>query len=116
MAQREVLSALRVRETGRVEVEAQAMLPGPVKPSLKMPWLDFVAPDRLSGFKIDRMQVDPLRAGNERQGHLNIGAQFRDIPRAPRIVARGLDAARKAPVCAFKAEHIVALPALDRDR
>jgi hypothetical protein len=62
MGEGKAVSAQRVREAGRVEVQAQTVGFCP-PPSFKVFRLDFITRDRLVGFQINRVQVQALRTG-----------------------------------------------------
>lgn len=66
-----------------------------------MPGLHLVAVDRLAAeLAVDLVQVQAVRTGDERLGLKDVGTQLPDVAGFARVVARGLDAARKvaAPV------------------
>ena len=81
-----------------------------------MPGLHLVAVDRLAAeLAVDLMQVQAVRTGNERLGLEDVGTQLFDVAGFARVVARGLDAARKVAAPVFEARHVVRLPAVERE-
>jgi hypothetical protein len=68
--QREAVGSLRVGEAGRVEIQADAELFGPVDPALEVLRLERVAVDPGTGRELDvaGVQVEAVLAGNERKG------------------------------------------------
>ncbi|MPN32136.1 hypothetical protein SDC9_179612 [bioreactor metagenome] len=77
---------------------------------------EFVAFDFLSvGLGVDRMEVEPLFTRNQRQGLVQVGAEFVGVAGASRIVAGHGDSAVERAV-AFEPGNVVALPAVEADR
>jgi len=110
------VSALRVRERSRVEVEFQVMLLCPLHPALEVLHLNLVAVNKLSAeFSVGLVQVQTEGSGKERFHLINILAQLIDIASLSRIVSCGLDTARCCHV-ALKADNVVCLPAVERYR
>ena len=62
------------------------------------------------------MQIEPLLAGDERQRLIEILSEFVRAAGLAGIVARCLDAAGQLAVGALGAAHVVAQPAVQRDR
>ncbi|OQA28501.1 MAG: hypothetical protein BWY57_03499 [Betaproteobacteria bacterium ADurb.Bin341] len=65
---------------------------------------------------ITGVHIHAMRTADQREHKLDITAQFLRRAGAPRIIAGRLDAAREIAVRALKAAHVVALPAVQRDR
>ena len=92
------------------------MLFRPVDPAGEMFRLDLVALDRFAvGLRINRMQIQPLFSGEEREDFFDISAQFIGIAGAARIVAGHGDAAVKR-VAVLKPGDVIALPAVETHR
>ena len=89
---------------------------GPGNPVLEMLGLDFVAVHFFAAeLAVEGMQVEAVLAGNERQRFGRVGAKFIGRARFAGIIARGHDAAGERAAEIFKAAHVVALPAMQRD-
>ena len=66
---------------------------------------------------VGRVQVDALLARDERHRLLEVGGELLEVARAAQVVARGHDAAGCGVVVALvKADDVIALPAVDRNR
>jgi hypothetical protein len=114
--QREAVGRLGMREAGGVEIQADADFLGPVNPVLEMLRLDFVAVHFLAAeLAVERVQVEAVLAGNERQRLLGVGAQFVRRAGLAGIIAGGDEAAAERAAEIFKAAHVVALPAMEGD-
>jgi len=106
----------RVREVGGVEVEADAVLFRPVDPAFEVLHFQFIALDLPAvGLGVDRVQVEPLLAGDEREHFVNICAQFFGVAGAARVVAGHSQSAVEGPGV-LEAGDVVALPAVEADR
>ena len=78
--------------------------------------VNFVAIHFLAAkFAIKRVEIQAMFAGNQRIGFFQIGAQFIRRARLARIIAGGDESAAERAAEIFKAAHIVALPAVQRD-
>ena len=88
-----------MREEGGVKVDAVVVLLGPVDPAGKMLGLELVALDLLAaGLGIDGVQVQPVRAGDQAVGLVQVAAQLVGVARLAGIVAGGGDAAAQLGV------------------
>ncbi len=105
-----------MRKAGRVEIEAELTLFRPAHPVSEVLRFNFIAIHRFVAFKIDGVQVEAFRAGDQPQRQIHVGAQFVGVARASRIVAGGLNAAGQRALRVFKAAHVVALPAVHGNR
>jgi hypothetical protein len=115
MGQRAHLRAELVGEPGRIKVKPNPAGLCPCHPVLEMGWRNGVAFDRAGAFEVDGMQIQPMRAGNLGQRHIDVGAQLLGIPGAARVVAAGLNAAAERRGRVLESAHVVALPAVQRD-
>ena len=104
-------------EEGGVEVDAQTVFTGELDPRIEVMGLDLVAVHLLAGGEdgVAGVQADALFAGHEAHGLDKVRLQFLEGAGAAGVVARGLDAAGKGAAAAFKADDVVALPAVDAD-
>src|SRR5688572_215568 len=115
--EREAAGRLRMREERAVEIEAHLATVGPVDPGGKMFRDQFIALDRSSArLRIDRVQVQPVAAGNQTQCLVQVCPQLLGIAGFAGIIACGLDAAIAESAGALEAAHVVALPAVERKR
>ena len=85
--------------------------------SLEMLRLDFVPiyflPAELA---VERVQVQTMFARNQRECLIEIGAEFVGRAGFAGIISGGNNAARKRAAEILKAAHVIALPAMQRDR
>ena len=116
MGEGKAVSAERVREAGRVEVQTQTVGFCPRHPVFKVFRLDFITRDRLVGFQINRVQVQALRTGYQAERQRQIGAQFGRVARFPGIVTGCLNTPRQGTAWVFEAGDVIALPAMHGDR
>ena len=112
----EIVVGLFVGEEGRVEIEPDPLVLGPVDPGGEVAILDLVAVGRLVGVEVEGVQVQPVAAGDVGVGELEIGAQLVGRAGAAGVVAGGLDAAARGAGAFLEPHHVVALPAVHRDR
>ena len=78
--------------------------------------LNLVAVHLLAGIiQVICMNVDLGSTRNQVEGFREVGAQFFQSAGTAGIIAGGLNAAGQRIAVPFKAEHIVALPAMQRD-
>ena len=111
-AERETRIRERMREERGVEVQADSPACGPVRPSLKMDWLQsVVVHTAFAEFAIHGMEVHPVLAGNQRKDHRQVCAQLLRIVRTTRTTARHLDSAGEPVRARLEARDIVPLPA-----
>src|SRR5689334_7269385 len=84
---------------------------------LEMVGAQSVAIDALAiRFGVAGMEIEPVAAGNERNGFLEIAAQLLRGPGLARVVAGGHQPAPECLPGVFKTAHIVPLPAMNGDR
>ena len=116
-AEREARFRAGMGEEGGVEIEAELPLAGPVDPSLEMLDPDRVAVHRRAPeFAVDGMEVQPVAAGDQGEGLLQVHSQLLRVARPARLAARDLDpAAAERRVRRFEAGQVVALPTVDGD-
>jgi hypothetical protein len=113
MRQGESAGGLRMRETGRVEVQPDAEGLGPVDPVLEMFRLDLVPIHLLPAeLTVERVQIEPMLAGDERQRLGCVRAQFIRRPGFAGIIAGGHDTAAQGAAEVLEPADIVALPAV----
>ena len=62
------------------------------------------------------MQIEPVRAGNQRERFRRVGAKFIRRAGFAGVITRGHEAATERSAVVFKTTHIIALPAVKRDR
>ena len=105
-----------VGEEGGVEIQAVALLHRPVGPGGEMLGLQGVAVHVCIALVIAGVDVDLLRAGDEAQGEIHVGAQLLGGAGLAGIVAGGLDAAGQGAAGFLEAGHVVPLPAVNRNR
>ncbi len=114
--QRDVVGRLRVRKVRRVEVEADAEAFGPVDPAGEVLGSDLVAIDGLAAeLTVRGVEVEAVRAGNDRERERRIGAQVVGRPRLSWIVASRGEAAAETRAELLEPLDIVALPAVQGD-
>jgi len=113
----EAALGLRVREVGRVEVEAQPPLLGPAEPVLEVfDGVGVPVHSAVALFGVIGVQVQLFATRDELQRLIEVGAQFVAVSGATGVIARGGDATGSAAGGAFTAEYIVSLPAVHRNR
>ena len=115
--ERKLVVHLGMTEDGGVEIDAISVLFGPFDPGFEVGVRDLVAIDPgvfVGEDGIRGVQCDALRAGHHAHRFFEVGFQLFEVARTARVVAGGLDAARKAAFL-VEAEHIIALPAVNRD-
>ena len=115
MRERETVGSLGMGEAGRVEVEPHAAALRPGDPVRKVTRLDLVAIDLLSAeLAVEGVQVEPVLSRDDRQGRVEVGAEFVGGAGAAGIVAGdGQAAADHAPLV-LEATDVVPLPAVER--
>ena len=88
MRQGETVGGFRVREIGRIEVQAEATRPGPGNPVLEIAGFDLVAVHfPAAELTIESVEVEPVFAGNQRERLFEVGAKFVGGARFARIIA-----------------------------
>ena len=115
--ERKFVVHLGMTEDGGVEIDAIAVLFGPLDPRFEVGIRDLVAIDPgvfVGEDGIRGVQRDALRAGHHAHRFFEVCFQLFEVARATRVVAGGLNTARKAAFL-VEAEHVVALPAVNRD-
>ena len=117
-AERVPAVGIGMTETGRVEVESHLVFTAPVHPALEMDRLDRVTVDHLAAeVAVHRVQIQPVRSGDERCCLEDIPTQFIDRARRTRIPPGHLDAAGGRGVgMPFESADIVPLPAMQGER
>ena len=110
----EAVVGQRVGEVGGVEVQAQRALLAPVDPALELGGGVGVALHFLAAkIGVAGVEVEPVFAGDEREGLVEVCPEFVQRAGFAGVVAGGLDAAAGQALCGmFGAAHIVALPAV----
>ena len=116
VAEGQVVVRFLVGKEGRVEIEPDPLRLRPVDPGREMAILDLVAVGRLVAVEVEGMQVEPVGPGDVGICELEVGAQLVGGAGATGVVAGGLDAAAGCAGFGLEPHHIVALPAVDRDR
>jgi len=117
MGQREAIGGLGMSEVGRIEVQSQLPLLRPADPAaevLRCEGIPLDAPAARLG--ITGVQAEAMGAGYERQRLLEIGAQLVGRAGFAGKVARDSQAAAQPAPAFSKAAHVVALPAMQRQR
>ena len=115
--ERGVVGGLRVREIRRVEVQADAERLGPVDPAREVLGPDLVAIDlRAAELAVEGVEVEAVAARDERERLVGVGAQFVRRAGGSRVVAGGREAAAEFAAELLEAAHVVALPAVQRNR
>ena len=101
-------------EEGGVKIQADAVFLGKVHPGRKMLRLQFVPIHFFARGKdgVRGVQVQPLGAGDQGKGQLQIRHELLGITGLAGIVAGGLDAPGEAAV-GIEPHHIIPLPAMD---
>ncbi len=89
---------------------------GPFDPAAEVLGFDGVAVDgKVAELAVHRVEVDPVPAGDEGEGLLEVGPELVDGAGPARIRPGDLKAAAgQAAGLALEAAHVVALPAVDR--
>ena len=79
--------------------------------------LDLVAIDLFAAeLAVERVQVQAMFAGNERERLVEIGPEFIRSARLAWVIAGHGDTTAKTFTGVFKASYVIALPAMQRDR
>src|SRR5581483_10777165 len=105
-----------MREEGGVEVEAEAMLFGPVDPGGEMLGGELVAVDFATGvIGVDGVEVETVAARNEAERLVEVGAELINVAGLARIITSRLNSAAGQAGSDFEACDVVALPAVQRD-
>lgn len=114
--EREAVGRERMPEAARIEVHAPLARAGPVHPRLEVGDGERVAV-HAGGVvgRVGRVQVEPQRAGHETGDLLEIGGELGKVARLAGIAAGGDAAGAGVAGGVFKAAHVVALPAVQRD-
>ena len=78
---------------------------------------DLVAVDAMRAkFSVERVEIEAMRAGNQRQGLGRVEPELVGRARLAGIVARRGNPSTELTIRIFKADDIVSLPAMERDR
>src|SRR5829696_7472795 len=106
-----------MREAGRIEVEPDTQRLRPVDPSGEVLRADGVAIDAArSELAVERVQVEAMRARDQRQRLRRVRAQLVRCSRLARIVAGRGQAAAEFAVRLLEPRDVVSLPAVKRNR
>ena len=117
LRQGEAARRLRMREAGRVEVQAVLVGLGPIDPVREMLRAQLVAIDlAAAGFGVHGVQVQAMLARDQAVDLVEIAAQLVGGARLAGIVARGRDAAAQLAADVLEAAHVIALPAVQAER
>ena len=117
VGQREAVGRQRVGEIRGVEVQADPPGLRPVDPALEMLGLERIALDLpAAGLGVAGVQIQAVRAGNERQGLVQVAAQLVGRAGLAGIIAGDGQAAAQLLADCLKPADVVALPAVQRDR
>jgi hypothetical protein len=104
-----------VRERSRVEVELHVLLLSPLHPACKLIYGYLVTVNLLATeLTINLMKVETESTSQERVHLLDVLTEFVDVASLSRIVTCALDTTRSS-LAALEANHIVSLPAVQRD-
>ncbi len=105
-----------MRKQGRIEINAVEAIARPLNPRIKMPWLNAVTVDRLAfEVAVGGVEVESVGTWNQAERFVQIGSQFFEGPRAPRMIAGDGNPTGEGVPGGLKAGDIITLPALDRD-
>src|ERR1035441_9171495 len=105
-----------MREAGRIEIHANAVLLRPRDPVFEMRRRDLIAVlFPAAELAIEGVEIEAMFARDKRKGLFQISAQFIRRARLARIISRGDESAAQRPAEIFKAADVVALPAVERD-
>ncbi len=105
-------------ETGSVEIDLQVVAQGPFGPAAEVLRLDGVAVDGPAAeLAVHGVEVDPVSAGDESEGLLEVGPELLDRTRLAGVGSRHLEAAAgQAGILLFEAADVIPLPAVERQR
>ena len=117
MRERETVRRERMAEASRVEINAPLFSGGPIHPRRKIVHRQRVAVRYgIAVGGVTGVQIQPQWTGTERRGHFQIRAQLFRRAGLAGIITGGQTAVARASFGAlFKATHIIALPAVQRD-
>ena len=116
MGERETAGRFCVGKAGGIEIEPHSPLLRPLDPGLEVGRFNLVAINLLPGkLAVEGMQVEPVAARDEREGHVEIGPQFIRRAGLARIVARHCQPAAEFLAGMLKAANVVPLPAVERN-
>src|SRR5258706_8005067 len=105
-----------MRETGGVEVQTDAERLRPVDPAREVFEADGVAVHASRAkLTVERVQVEAMCAGDERQGLPGIAAELVGRARLARIIAGRRKAPTQLAVRLLESPDVVSLPAVERD-
>ena len=105
-----------MRERSRVEVELHVLLLSPLHPTCKLIYGYLVAVDLLATeLTVNLVEVETESTSQERVHLLDILSEFIDVASLARVVTCTLDTARSS-LATLEANHVVSLPAVQRDR
>ena len=106
-----------MREAGRIEIQSNSERPRPFNPVLEMFRFNFVA-IHLPAAKLSvaSVQVEAMSAGNQRERLRRVRAEFIWCAGLPGIIPRGHNATGQRATTILEAAHVIALPAVQRNR
>jgi hypothetical protein len=115
MRQREARGQ-RVREEGRIEIEADAETFGPIDPAAEMLRPDCVAIDLAAAeVAVRRVQVESMLPRDQRERFRCVGAKLVGRPRLAGIITRRCETATDLLPRRLEPPDVVSLPTVDRD-
>ena len=113
----EAVAHLWMREEGWIEIEADLDALRPGDPVFELFDAQFVAVNLASAhLGVAGMEIQAMASGNDGDGLLEIGAQFRGGGGLAGIISRDGEAAAEFLSGIFKSADVVALPAMDGNR
>ncbi len=105
-----------MRKQGRIEINALEAIARPLNPRIKMPRLNGVTVDRLAfEVAVGGVEVESVGTWNQAERFVQVGSQFFEGPRAPRMIAGDGNSTGQGVPGGLKPSDIITLPALDRD-
>jgi hypothetical protein len=113
---RKAIGGQRVREERGVEVQTQAARASPIEPVREVFRQKLIALDLASaGLSVDGMQVQPVPAGDEAVGQVEVAPQLVGRASLARVIAGGLNAAARQSGGTLEAADVIPLPTVQRD-
>ncbi len=117
VGERQTVGGEGMGEIRRIEVQPETVRARPIDPALELRDRVFVASDGLAAeVGVAGMQIDAVRAGNQGKRFFQVAAQFVERARLAGVVAGDGEAAAEFGAGFLEAAHVVALPAMHRDR
>ena len=116
IGQSESIGSFWMRKTSRIKIQTKSAFLRPRNPVGEMFRFNRVAVHfPAAKLAIERVQVQTMFAGNERQRFVEVGAKFFRRARLAGIISRDREAVAERATDIFKTAHVVALPAVQRD-